>query len=71
VVNPPREAGEESRRLSLVFFHQTNYDTVVECIPSCVGAGEAAKYPPVTFSDYLNLKFTRQVTFERVAEPQP
>jgi len=70
VVNPPRLSDEDSRRLSLVFFHQTNYDTVVECIPSCVGVGEEAKYPPVTFGDYLNLKFTRQVTFERGAESQ-
>jgi isopenicillin N synthase-like dioxygenase len=46
VANPPPGAGDGSRRLSLVFFHQPNYDALIECLPSCRGAG--AKHPPIT-----------------------
>ena len=35
VVTPPLDAAARSRRLSLVFFHQPNYDAVVECLPTC------------------------------------
>ena len=37
VVNPPLAAADMSRRQSLVFFHNPNYDAVIECIPSCQG----------------------------------
>lgn len=56
VVNPPREFAT-SRRLSLVFFHQPNYDALVECIPTC--AETAPKYPPVTSGDYLRMRVTQ------------
>lgn len=58
VVNPPRERALDSRRMSLVFFHQANYDTVVECLPNCSSAANSAKYPPMTCGEYLRLKFT-------------
>jgi isopenicillin N synthase-like dioxygenase len=67
VVNPPRDRALNSRRLSIVFFHETNYDTMVECLPNCSGPGNPAKYEPVTCGEYLRLKFTRQVTFDREA----
>ena len=35
VVNPPRDKATGSRRQSLIFFHQPNYDAVVDCLPSC------------------------------------
>ncbi len=67
VVNPPRDRALDSRRLSIVFFHETNYDTLVECLPNCSGPGNSPKYEPVTCGEYLRLKFTRQVTFDREA----
>jgi isopenicillin N synthase-like dioxygenase len=54
VVNPPDGAGAESRRQSLVFFHNPNYDAVVECL----GAGQVAKYPPTTSGEHLRRLFT-------------
>jgi len=62
VVNPPLDAGEASRRQSLVFFHNPNHDALVECIPSCLAPGAAPKYPPITSGDYLRLKFTQTQT---------
>jgi isopenicillin N synthase-like dioxygenase len=68
VVNPPRDRALDSRRMSLVFFHETNYDTVVECLPNCSTPGNPPKYEPVTCGEYLRLKFTRQTTFASKSE---
>ncbi len=68
VLNPPRDHALASRRMSIVFFHQTNYDTIIECIPSCCGASNPPRYPAVPFHEYLRTKFLRQVTFDRPAE---
>ena len=38
----------ESRRQSLVFFHNPNYDAVVACLPSCTAPNRPPKYPPTT-----------------------
>jgi isopenicillin N synthase-like dioxygenase len=66
VANPPRDQAHDSRRLSLVFFHQPNYDTLVECLPSCLEAGEQPKYAPITSGDQLLSKFVRQTTSGQV-----
>ena len=58
VANPPPERAGDSRRQSLVFFHNPNYDAPVECLPSCRSAERAAKYPPTTSGDYLRSRFT-------------
>ena len=52
--------------MSLVFFHQPNYDTIVECLPSCLGPGESPNYAPITSGDHLLSKFVRQTTFSQV-----
>jgi isopenicillin N synthase-like dioxygenase len=58
VVNPPRDKATGTERLSIVFFHQPNYDAVVECLPSCLTGG-APKYVPVTSGDHLMMKLTK------------
>lgn len=61
VVNPDAGAVAGSRRQSMPFFHNANYDQVVECLPTCVGSG--AKYAPVLAGPYLAEKARRsQVT---------
>jgi hypothetical protein len=35
-------------RYWLLFFLSPEYDTVIECLPSCQGPENPAKYPPVT-----------------------
>jgi isopenicillin N synthase-like dioxygenase len=57
VVNPPEEAGPESRRMSLVFFHNPNYDAPVSCIPTCLRPGDAPKYDPTTSGEHLRRLF--------------
>jgi isopenicillin N synthase-like dioxygenase len=57
VVVPPLERARESRRLSLVFFQNPNYDAMVECVPTCHGADAPPRYAPVRAGDYLKSKF--------------
>jgi isopenicillin N synthase-like dioxygenase len=59
VVNPPAELAAGSRRLSLVFFHNPNYDAQVDALPGTVPAGEAAKFPPTTSGEHLRAQFVR------------
>jgi len=63
VDNPPFEVAGSNRRQSLVFFHQPNYDALVECLPSCLAPGEKPRYAPVTSGDHLTSKFVKQTTF--------
>ena len=63
VVNPPFGSEFNKDRISLVFFHQPNYDAIVECLPSCVNPGENPKYQPVSSGDHLLSKFVKQTTF--------
>jgi len=62
VVNPPRDKANSSRRLSLVFFHQPNYDALVNCLDSCCDAANPAKYPPITSGEHFIGKFVKQST---------
>jgi len=60
VGNPPPGSEPDSRRLSLVFFHQPNDDAMVACLPSSLAAGEQPRYAPVTSGEHLRLKINRQ-----------
>jgi isopenicillin N synthase-like dioxygenase len=62
VVNPPRDKALGSRRISLVFFHQPNYDAMVDCLESCRSDGKPAKYAPISSGDHLRNKFVKQTT---------
>jgi isopenicillin N synthase-like dioxygenase len=54
VVNPPAHAGAASRRQSLVFFHNPNYDAeIVSLVPDA-----APKYAPTTSGHHLRRLFT-------------
>lgn len=54
VVNPPAGAGAGSRRQSLVFFHNPNYDAVI----SSLAREGAAKYPATTSGEHLRQLFS-------------
>lgn len=47
-VQNPALTGPASRRLSLPFFCQPNYDAVIETVPTCVSALVPSKYPIIT-----------------------
>jgi|TARA_R110001583_G_scaffold191025_1_gene355799 isopenicillin N synthase-like dioxygenase len=63
VVNPPVTANVTKPRQSIVFFHQPNYDTIIECLPGILKNGEKPIYGPVSSGDHLKSKFLKQTTF--------
>ena len=66
VVNPPMDLAHLSRRQSLVFFHNPNYDAVIECIPSCQSPGHPPKYDVITSGEHLRRQFVRTQTQSEV-----
>jgi len=69
VTNPPRDAALGSRRQSIVFFYQPNYDALIECLPGCSGPGHPAKYAPVTSGEHRLRKFLKTVSGGRSTTP--
>jgi isopenicillin N synthase-like dioxygenase len=57
VANPPREAN--TRRLSIAFFHQPNFDALIDCIPGCAGPGRPTRYAPITSGEHRLMKVAR------------
>jgi isopenicillin N synthase-like dioxygenase len=62
VANPPRDAALGSRRQSIVFFYQPNYDALIECLPGCSGPDHPPKYTPVTSGEHRLRKFLKTVS---------
>ena len=54
---PPHDSGRDCERYSLAFFHNANWDAVIEAVPTCVPDGEDPRYPPVTAGRHLMDKF--------------
>ena len=36
------------RRQSIAFFHNANWDAVIDCLPTCLAEGDLPKYAPIT-----------------------
>lgn len=54
----PGAAGGGGRRQSMAYFYNTSFDAEISCIPTCLAAGETAKYEPVNGGDYLVQRFS-------------
>jgi isopenicillin N synthase-like dioxygenase len=57
VVVPPADSGRDCVRQSIAFFHNANWDAVIECLPGCVDEGTEPTYPPVGAGRHLMEKF--------------
>ena len=57
VVVPSADRGRNCTRQSMAFFHNANWDAVIECLPTCLAPDSTAKYAPVTAGDHLMSKF--------------
>ena len=55
VINPPRQNADSSR-LSLLFFHQPNYDAAIECLPTCSDAANPPRYERITSGEHVARK---------------
>lgn len=58
VIQPGDPKTGASRRQSIAFFHNTNLDAEIECIPSCLAPGEQPKYEKVLSGPYLWNRFS-------------
>ena len=57
VVVPPADADRDCERYSMAFFHNANWDAVIECLPTCCRRRLAPRYAPVTAGRHLMDKF--------------
>lgn len=48
------------RRFSIPYFLSPDPDSLIECIPSCMGIGEPAKYEPITQAAYNQMRASMQ-----------
>lgn len=60
VVNPSRAAGDAARRISMTFFHQPNYDAVIQCLPTCTDAARPPRYGTTTSGEHVWMKINKQ-----------
>ncbi len=51
----------QGRRQSIAFFHNANWDARIECLPTCLPAGEQPKYAPIAAGPHLMQKFQSTV----------
>ena len=58
VVPPPVGDAEPALRRSVAFFHDGNYDALVEVMPTCSSADNPPRYPPILAGDHLMAKLT-------------
>ena len=59
VNNPQHLHDAGTRRQSIAYFHQPNWDALIECLPTCVGDGP--RHAPVASGPYLMGKFSATV----------
>ena len=55
-VKPPVVNGTVLRRRSAAYFHDGNVDAVIATLPTCLAAGETAKYSPITVAEHIQAK---------------
>lgn len=56
VLPPARLPDRQNSRRSVAFFHDGNWDAVVECLPTCTSAANPPRYEPVTAGEHLMRK---------------
>lgn len=59
VANPPSSARGSARRQSIPFFLNPSKETRIECLAPFLRDGQAPRYEPLTYGEYIDLK-TRQ-----------
>jgi isopenicillin N synthase-like dioxygenase len=58
VAPPPAGEGSSALRRSAAFFHDGNYDALVEVLATCCSDEDPPRYPPVLAGDHLMAKLT-------------
>ncbi len=53
----PSTGAAPSDRFSMAFFHNANWDAIIECLPTCLAPGEEPRFAPITAGRHLMEKF--------------
>jgi isopenicillin N synthase-like dioxygenase len=61
VANPAHTHDPLSRRQSIAYFHQPNWDAIISTIPTCIDSSATTQYEPVLSGPYLMSKFKSTV----------
>ena len=59
------QSPRDQDRYSVPTFVNPSYDTVVECLPSCLGEGEQPKHPTTTSGAYLQSRFDETFAYRQ------
>lgn len=70
VALPSMEHAADAERLTLVYFHQPNWDTVASALPTCVSKDNPPKYEPITAGEH-NLRKLMLSLAPASASPSP
>ena len=54
-----------THRYAIPFFLGPHVDTLIECLPTCLGEGSEPRFPPMTYGDYLDWWYTENYPPER------
>jgi isopenicillin N synthase-like dioxygenase len=54
-----------NERYSIPFFFDPSYHTHVECIPTCLPADRNPTYEPITWGDYLKMRFDKTYDYRK------
>jgi isopenicillin N synthase-like dioxygenase len=57
VLTPPLNSNEPTRRQSIAFFHNANWEALIECLPTCQSANDPPRYAPIAAGPHLMSKF--------------
>jgi isopenicillin N synthase-like dioxygenase len=52
----PDTGDVQSRRMSIGYFVHPNFDAEIRCVPTCLGPGEAPRYPTITAGEHIRRK---------------
>jgi isopenicillin N synthase-like dioxygenase len=55
-------------RYSIPVFLDPDYDSVVECLPSCQGPGDPPRYPATTCGDYIKGRFDDVFVYRKLGD---
>lgn len=57
-------------RYSIPYFVAPDPESVIECLPACVGPGQPPRYPPITQEEYNNMRGKLHYS-EKLSVPPP